>query len=563
MRIFIKKIFCFLLILTSASFLTAASFVKISDGYLEVVERNESRHREMKPAAEKNLSKEKETQIKIVSDVSNAEVYINGVYQGRTTLVLNSLRPGRYKIEIRKENYERERALIEVREGVSRTYEFKLHPIMGIIYFKNIPSDALVYIDDSRIYSFSSSEMIMGTHNLKIRRFNYEDIEEDFYLPAYGAVEVDPVFEKSDFYLWGFSVSKNTINPDYKNSAGKTKISFSVSAEGTAEIYICPEGSDEAVLYFEFPAFHTWDQSFEWNGTGSYDMELPDGIYDILLYCGDEVYQEKVTINRNLVYPLLTSTTAGFGAGHLPAIDPMNMKQHVLSVYGGPAFSNYRKESFYDNTTIALAFNSVPVNHFEYGLAMGVYPATLNQMMVYAGADLKLFDSVKISEKNYISYGGFFHIGVTIGSAEKPAGFKCLKSTAGIDNGNGIGGGVLLGYTLGKLSATASGQFTGFSNVDSVKGGLNLVEAGLVLSYKPVKVFSLNGYGSYNYGFGKDKSALNPEKEFYSIKGFSGGIEMNFMPGGSPVMLSLGAGTDFLSTGVNSVTGKAGISFIF
>ena len=44
--------------------------------------------------------------IHIKSNVSNAEVYLNGVYKGKTSVTLKNLRPGKYRLELRKRFYE-------------------------------------------------------------------------------------------------------------------------------------------------------------------------------------------------------------------------------------------------------------------------------------------------------------------------------------------------------------------------------------------------------------------------------------------------------------------------
>ena len=53
----------------------------------------------------------------IESNAFNAEVYINGIFKGFTTLELKGMRPGRYFIEVVKSGYERERFEVRLRRG--------------------------------------------------------------------------------------------------------------------------------------------------------------------------------------------------------------------------------------------------------------------------------------------------------------------------------------------------------------------------------------------------------------------------------------------------------------
>ncbi|MCF0242347.1 MAG: PEGA domain-containing protein [Treponema sp.] len=521
--------------------------------------------------SEEELDNERDTCIIIKTNVSNAEVYINGNYQGYTKLTLKNLRPGRYKLKLCKEYYCDISTWIEVRAGVAITYEFSLTPIEGTIRLKNIPSDAYVYIDDSEVSNYSKFNMIMGEHTLKIRRFNYEDIDEDFYLPGYGTVEIDPEFIPCSFSAWGFTIDKYTINPDYYGAVGRTGISFSVSATGSAELYISPQGHDENVIYYKFPTFTYWNQSYEWDGKDHEGNDLPDGDYDVIIYLTDTedntyFFEDTITINHRLVFPLLSATLSGLGAGHLPAIDPNGMRQYMVSLQGGPSFLNITSKgnSEFDRVDCALSFHGVPFENFEFGVNFLYFQKKDDRHGSFLSTDAKVFDSIKIKDKTYFSYGATFHWGGLLGFSEKFSSLDTAKIFPGVDNGCGLGLGGMAGFSSDWYSLTASGQYRAFCYTGSLKENANLLEAGLVISMKPVNVFSINLYGSYNFSFGNKSAFLISSSGSYALSVVSYGGEMNLLTGRGMVMLTVGFGADTcLDFSKTNSKAKVGISLIF
>lgn len=63
----------------------------------------------------------------IESDVSKAEVYLNGIYQGKTKLTIKKLIAGDYIIQIKKGDFVSEKYFISVEKGFSLTYRIFLN----------------------------------------------------------------------------------------------------------------------------------------------------------------------------------------------------------------------------------------------------------------------------------------------------------------------------------------------------------------------------------------------------------------------------------------------------
>lgn len=68
---------------------------------------------------------DRDTAVVIESSQPKMEVYLNGVYQGKTRLKISGLLPGDYIIELRKKNNSVAKAIITVRRGFILTYRFE------------------------------------------------------------------------------------------------------------------------------------------------------------------------------------------------------------------------------------------------------------------------------------------------------------------------------------------------------------------------------------------------------------------------------------------------------
>lgn len=70
----------------------------------------------------KEVSDDK-TALIIESDLPKAEVYLNGVYQGKTKLTIKNLVAGDYFIQIKKDDFLSPRYFLNVKKGYILTYK--------------------------------------------------------------------------------------------------------------------------------------------------------------------------------------------------------------------------------------------------------------------------------------------------------------------------------------------------------------------------------------------------------------------------------------------------------
>ena len=218
--------------------------------------------------------------LKITSDPSGAEIYINNVYMGYTPLELEDYTTGSYRLEIINAGYRTQTSWITYNGG-DESYSFILEPITGYLSVMVEPPNAQIILD-GEVISSGMNEVPIGTYLLSILAFGYEEyqthvtIEED--LTSY----VDTELPAAEFRLYDFSVSRRLFNPLNPGLLGKSRVTFRVSAPGKGVIEILDDLGNE-VYQEELPPFHTWDQSFLWNGKSGTGAVLGDGAFLIRL----------------------------------------------------------------------------------------------------------------------------------------------------------------------------------------------------------------------------------------------------------------------------------------
>ncbi len=498
----------------------------------------------LSPYGKKELDDEKGAVIRIECDVSNASVYLNGIYYGHTNLTISDLRPGRYKLKVTKDHYEDTNCIVEVRKGYQLTYKIKLREIKGIIRFRKVSDGSIVTVDSTRVFS-NTCEIISGIHTVRIRKFGYKDYEERVMVPPYGTITVEPEYKKVPFQVSSFSVSKLSINPDYSGGLGNTRITFRVTAPGSAQMVIL-NSYGLTVRSWNYSSFSQWDQSAEWNGTDDGGNPLPDGQYTVLLTANGSRFEKTVTLNRSLVYPLGTPAAGGFGFGKVACALPYSLSYNSVSVSGTAVLDRTDGPGFYAGCMQA-SFNSVVGSMFEYGITAGLYPAFNDSIPACIGANLKFSDTFEM--------GNGFDFSV---AAIVRYGYQSSKvMPSGIDDGKGLGGGLLLGFSLPKIFAGFGAQYIWGAETGLVGQESNLITAGGAVSFNPAPHIAVFAYGNYGIVTGKEETDGKGN-------GLSVGAGVNMIPTKSSVLLSLSVGADiFPDSNTLLLSGNLGISFVF
>ena len=218
--------------------------------------------------------------LKITSDPSGAEIYMDNLYMGYTPLELEDFKAGSYKLEILNTGYRTQTAWITY-SGGDESYSYILEPITGYLSVKVTPSNAQIILDGEEISS-GMNEVPIGTYLLNILAFGYEEYQTQVTIEEDLTSHVDTELPAAEFRLYDFSVSRRLFNPFNPGLLGKSHITFRVSAPGKGVIVILDDSGQE-VYRKELPPFDTWDQSFLWNGKAGSGAVLDDGTYFIRL----------------------------------------------------------------------------------------------------------------------------------------------------------------------------------------------------------------------------------------------------------------------------------------
>jgi len=482
------------------------------------------------PTEQTKLDSDEDTIVHIKSVPRDAEIYINGVYKGKTEVTLKNLRPGKYRLELKKQYYECDVYNFTVKAGYEQTFEVNMKELQGTFWFRNIPSDASVLVDGNRVTS-KNLAIIAGDHIINIIRFGFNPIVENYFLQPYADIYVEPDFVESPFELTDFQVSRDFLNPEIKGALGKVEVTFSVTNKGTARLSVfAPDGS--LTNRYQFGEFNTWNQSYTWNGYSDDGKMLDDGLYWIELDCEGSKYETCVTINRTLNYPVMNFSTNGFSYSNVPSIEPFSIKYGTIAVSGSPVFSN----EGYAATGIEVAAGGCFSEALSGGAVFKSY-ITDNSGFPFSISGNFRYNKSFAAENGRFCTGAFLRYGYAFDAEYMPVS----------DYGAGLGFGTLAGWNNRQWSLTGSAQYVLGSKTGNILEKENSVILGLSTVFKPVKIVSIYADGMFTIG----KTAV-----------VGGGI--NWLPFGAGVMINAGAQTVL---GFDSMFGtteiKAGLTFVF
>ncbi|MCQ2573524.1 MAG: PEGA domain-containing protein [Treponema sp.] len=476
------------------------------------------------PTDSRRISGLKKSTLKINSNVPNAEVYLNGLYQGRTPLTIEDVYPGQYRLELKKSFYKSDVYTVTARSGYEISYTGFMEEELGEIRFHKIPSDASVYVDNALIKT-DKIKIIAGQHEIRITKFGYEAYHETVFLKPDSVLHIKPELIETGFVLSGFSVSRDVINPDLRNYMGKTEVSFNVTRHGSARLQIfAPDGT--LTNSCDYSDFETWKQTYVWNGRADDGSKLADGLYWFELDCDGKTFETCVRIDRNLRFPLMNNSVSGFAYGDVPAIEPFSIRYGSVAAGGAPLI----KEDGFSSTGIETSVSGCFNKYFSGGACFQTFINNPYSFPFCVSGNFRYSDSFDINVGN-LCWGAFVRYGYGINYSGKE---------------DGIGTGLLLGFANKSFSATTNVQYVIDSAFDK-----NLLSAGEVIAYKRFPSVTLYESAMFN---------------FLSEETVSCSIGLNWMPMGSGFLLYLnGTGIfNYMETGdSDSLKLELGFTLLF
>lgn len=254
------------------------------------------------------------TQISVSTNVTGAEVYLNGLLMGTAPMIISPLEPGIWRLTVRKRGYYQEFRMLKVEKGDQKKIFITLIEITGTLVILNAPENAEFLYGEKKTQSrrFLLPE---GIHRITIRAFGY--IERNIDVSIYQNIEtsIDGTLEAAAFEVFSFRSTTNSFNPENPSNLGKAGFSFSVSARGNGRLEITNE-NNVLIKTIALPSFSTWSQHSYWDGRDNTGIIVPDGKYIATLITNDEKsYTSEIRIDKSIHYPLSGSIWGTSSAG--------------------------------------------------------------------------------------------------------------------------------------------------------------------------------------------------------------------------------------------------------
>lgn len=497
----------------------------------------------------KNLLPEEKTKIIIKSNVPNAEVFLNGNFEGNTNLTLNNLTPGRYRLRVEKSGYRPKYYRIDIAKGEERTFYIELEKYTGTVTFVTAQEDTAIYADHSQITG-NSAILDEGTHTIQAKKFGWKTETASIYVPRNSFQVVTVNLTKADFSISGFRPSKNRFNPSLKGSAGKIKFTFDVSTFEHG-IFSVTDSFGNTVTSKNLPYFTTWGQSVTWDGTTDGSKKIPDGQYTATVEAGGQKVSAVFHADSSIKLPQAGITAGGSGLGILPAAFTFPEKTLVWGVDAG-AVAALKNKTF--------CFSPIST-FFSYGLSKNAEISARAGIKVSSDDCFAFINSalkVIFSRKNdgFDLNWGFL---LRAGADQTEPFFPC-----GADRGTGLGGGLVFGLDFAHFFAGISSEFTFAPSTFDTKNGKydKVLRNGLSLQLKgQAGAFAIYGAVNTSWGTtglaGDDRSSNSAEP----VRAVDAGFELK-IPATDTLHANLRANAQIFKN-QTYFSSEAGISILF
>lgn len=486
------------------------------------------------------------TCVEIECNISDVEVYINGSFHGKSTLVITGLNPGFYELKLVKDGYETGYYKIQAKKGYRYYYKFEMQKEKGFVKILNWIDNASITIDGSLVdgpeFTFDT-----GKHSIKVRKFGFRDFSASISINVNETTKVQIDLPRAAFEVSNLKVSKKVINPAYSGGLGTTEISFNVTANGSARLYITDEYGF-TVWEHVFSSFSTWENSVDWSGVSSDGYVLPDGNYTVNLEYEGGVLTKEITIDSYYSFPLQSFTFGGGGAGEVPYAMQNKGLQFMPFLFVKPAFAADEDFGYsYTQMGIGLLFDFA--KHFEVGVnSSGLIGTEYNSK---TGAPFSITFNTKFA---WDFAAGNTKIGTAVYGRYGFSGFKFMTEVNG-DNGTGLGAGLALGLEAGSFYTGLSAEYLWGAETGKVGSEYDILKTGLSLSFCPYINRKVSVWGAV--------SSLPGEDEFKFVSSINTGLEYLILPDGMSLLITLKAEGVINPGSTSYVSGSIALSYLF
>jgi len=362
--------------------------------------------------------------LEINTNPLGAKVYIDGVDHGLTPVFIDSLPPGKYRIELHKDNYEdraitvilraeslliisvemesaRGQAQISVQKEAGSSENIPFKPELFTVTQDNSFAPVPLSDDNKALLTLTSNRH----HAITARAFGWEDVTVTIFVSEQETAEETIEMKPAAFKISNLSQSRRRFNPMNPKILGSTEYRFEVTAHGSGVITITDSNGTE-VFKKQFSQFDTWIQQITWDGRDSDGIPLPQGVYSVKAEAQDTSGENyllslKTEINYSInIFPLsVDSAVSGLTFAPMPHILPQGSYQFNAGVLAGSLgfpFKINMRISPVKNMELTALFNlNADKTHTGWGISGSVkynfldggdIPLALSASLSYAWA---------------------------------------------------------------------------------------------------------------------------------------------------------------------------------
>ncbi|MDR1178392.1 MAG: PEGA domain-containing protein, partial [Spirochaetaceae bacterium] len=335
----------------------------------------------------------------VASDPPGASVYLDGIKEGITPLVLPVLPAASYAIRLSKEGYfDRELRVTVPREG-RLSISLNLERAAGNLLLRVRPSGPpelppftpLVYVDGVLMPGLSLV-LDEGSHSVRVRAFGWEDVYAVVYVKAGETRVLEAVFSPAPFGIRSVRPGRRRFNPADSGSLGSTAFSFDVSAPGRGTFLVLDhEGRPR--FQRELGPFTTWSQSVSWDGRDQQGAILPDGSYTLRIEAEDSsgtaasaVLEAELDSSFHIIPSQTSAAVSGLSWAPGAALNPpLSWQVEGTMLFGRPV-----REDAWQSLPFAVALGVSAFERLEIGAAANMTPRLEGKTPFAPGLSLKL-----------------------------------------------------------------------------------------------------------------------------------------------------------------------------
>ncbi|MGI5070327.1 PEGA domain-containing protein [Treponema pectinovorum] len=461
---------------------------------------------------------ENKTKITIKCNAPSANVYLNGQYEGKTTLVLNNLSEGIYTLRIEKEGWQTKRYRINVKKGQEETFYIELRRYEGLVSFKTEQEGTEISVDGEKV-EYPTLYLNEGKHFVEAKKFGYKaKIQEIFvFRNTYQVISIN--LERAAFSIKNFKANKNSFNPSLPGNIGTIKFSFTVSAPGKALFKIIDKEKN-IVISKQLDDFSTWQQELFWDGKTNEYFAVKDGLYTAILEWENSFYSLDFYADSSIKIPYTSFTAGGLGIGTVPQAFRIPKDTKVFGAEGGIILTS--QDNIFYASPITLSFAYAALDFVEFS-ARGGTLAGYKKNSPFFNLALKFAFEKKYENLNFDS--AFF---LRFGGIQNRPFFPY-----GADNGGGAGGGFAFGIDFSSFYAGFTSEFTyGTSTYATENDNYDsILKNSFALQFKQEK-FAISLYSSIHSSFGTT-GLENDSRKSNSVellRAFETGIDFKIRP---------------------------------